>query len=216
MAEPQMTTAEISEIVAAAKSFGRQTFAHASGESGIERAVEGGVDSVEHGYFVSPDQLARMRDGRIAWTPTFAPVQAQVDHAARMGWDQTVVGHLKTILDGHAASLTKAAGMGTLIIAGSDAGSYGVPHGEGLLRELELMERAGLPPITVINAATGASAGRMAYRQKFGVIKPGYLSRFILTRHSPIETVSNLRKARHVVFDNHVFDTPDNADVSGL
>src|SRR5262249_6200485 len=46
--EPQMTTAEISELVRTAQSFGRQTFAHASGDSGIERAIEGGIDSVEH------------------------------------------------------------------------------------------------------------------------------------------------------------------------
>ena len=43
-----MTAAEVTELVAAAKSFDRQTFAHASGDAGIENAVEGGVDSVEH------------------------------------------------------------------------------------------------------------------------------------------------------------------------
>jgi len=40
-------------------------------------------------------------------------------------------------------------------LAGSDAGSLGVPHGAGLLLEMELMERAGLPPLAVIHAATG-------------------------------------------------------------
>src|SRR5207248_11424643 len=111
------------------------TFAHASGDKGIEHAVEGGVDSIEHGFFIRPDQLARMRDRQIAWVPTFAPVQAQVEHAAEMGWDQTIVSNLRQILEQHAASLIKAAELGVRIIAGSDAGSYGVPHGHGLLRE---------------------------------------------------------------------------------
>src|SRR5208283_2175021 len=49
-ADPQMTAEEVLELVAAAKSFGRQTFAHASGDVGMERALEGGVDSIEHGF----------------------------------------------------------------------------------------------------------------------------------------------------------------------
>jgi len=78
--DPQMTTQEASELVTAAQSFSKQTFAHASGDTGIDRAIDGGVDSVEHGFFIRDDQLARMRDRQIAWVPTFAPVQAQLEH----------------------------------------------------------------------------------------------------------------------------------------
>jgi imidazolonepropionase-like amidohydrolase len=199
--EPQMTVEELRELVAAAHAAGRQTFAHASGDAGIERVIDAGVDSVEHGFFVRDDQLARMRDRRIAWVPTFAPVQVQLDHAARFGWDATVAGHLRRILDSHAASLSKAHAMGVIVIAGSDAGSCGVPHGLGLLHELELMERAGMPPVAVINAATGAGADRLGYSEKSGRIQTGWMARFIVTKHSPLETVANLRKALTVVFD---------------
>ncbi len=205
--EPQMTTDEVVQVVAAAQALGRQTFAHASGDSGIERAIEGGVDSIEHGFFLRDDQLAKLRDRQIAWVPTFAPVQKQVDHAAIMGWGTEVVGNLRRILDQHAASLVKAYALGVLIIAGSDAGSYGVAHGVDFLYELELMERAGLPPLAVINAATGTSAGRLSFKEKFGRIAPGYLSRFILTRHSPLVTVANLRQPRIVVFDGQPVDS---------
>jgi imidazolonepropionase-like amidohydrolase len=214
--EPQMTTEELKQLVAAAAAHGRQTFAHASGDAGIERVIESGVDSVEHGFFVRDDQLARMRDRRTAWVPTFAPVQLQVDEARRYGWDATVVGHLQRILDNHAASLAKAHALGVLIVAGSDAGSVGVAHGTGFYSELELMERAGLPPLAVINAATGVSAGRLGFRQKFGRIEPGYLSRFILTRHPPLESVANLRRAKTVVFDGAVYESGDSSDTAGL
>lgn len=214
--EPQMTTAEVSELVAAAKSFGKQTFAHASGDRGIEHVVEGGADSVEHGFFIRDDQLARMRDRQIAWVPTFAPVQEQVDHADRMGWDAVIVANLQRILDRHAASLGRAHALGVQIIAGSDAGSVGVAHGVGLLRELELMERAGLPALAVLNAATGVSANRLGYREKFGRIEPGWASRFLLTRHSPLATVTNLGKPRTLVFDGQVISIDERADVTGL
>ena len=119
-------------------------------------------------------------------------------------------------LEQHAASLAKAHEMGVQIIAGSDAGSVGVAHGIGFLYELELMERAGLPPLAVINSATGTSSNRLAFKEKFGQIKPGFQSRFILTRHSPLEHVSNLRKQKSVVFDGEVFESDEHFDSSGL
>jgi imidazolonepropionase-like amidohydrolase len=213
---PQMTTEEISAIVTAAKSHKRQTIAHGSGDDGIERAIEGGVDSIEHGFFLRDDQLAKMRDRQVAWVPTFSPVQEQLDHADRLGWDAHVVVSLRKILDRHAATLVKASNIGVQIIAGSDSGSCGVAHGLGLLEELELMERAGLAPAAIVHSATGASAGRLAFKEKFGEIKPGYLSRFILTRYSPLETVANLRKERFIVFDDRVFAAGESPDVSGL
>ena len=214
--EPQMTMEEIRELVAAAKSFDKQTFAHASGDDGIERTIEGGVDSIEHGFFVRADQLSKMRDRQIAWVPTFAPVQKQADHADWMGWDAEVVLNLKSILNQHAASLRKAHELGVLIVAGSDAGSYGVKHGLGLLDELEWMERAGIPPLAVINSATGTGSMRLAFKEKFGQIKPGFLSRFILTRYSPLDRIANLRKQRIVIFDDAVFESDETSDSSGL
>ena len=214
--EPQMTAGEVSELAGAARAFGRQTFAHASGDKGIERAIEGGVDSIEHGFFIRDDQLARMRNRGIAWVPTIAPVQMQLDHAAKMGWNDKVASKLRRILDNHAASLLRAWNLGVILIAGSDAGSCGVAHGHGLLYELELMERAGLPASAVLHAATGASASRLAFKERFGLIKPGHLSRFILTRHAPLDTISNLRKPRVIVFDGAVFEPGGEADAPGL
>ncbi len=214
--EPQMTTEEVTALVAAAAEFQRQTFAHASGDRGIDRVIQGGVDSVEHGFFIRDDQLAALRDRDIAWVPTFAPVQRQIDHAALMGWDAGIVANLQRILDAHAASLVKAHALGVTIVAGSDAGSYGVAHGTGLLYELELMERAGMPAAAVIVAATGAGAVRFKYREPLGRIAPGCRSRFILTRHSPLETVRNLRRERSVVFDHQVFATDEGFDAGAL
>jgi len=215
-APPQMTTEEIGAFVKAARAQGKQTLAHASGDAGIEHAIEGGVDTIEHGFFVRDDQLAKMRDREIAWVPTFAPVRRQVDHADRMGWNNTVVANLKRILDRHATSLVKAHEMGTQIIAGSDSGSYGVAHGLGLIYELELMQRAGLSPLAVVHLATGAASERLAFREKFGQIKAGFLSRMIVTRHSPLESIANLGKRRIVLFDGEVFETEGSENFAGL
>ncbi|HEY1648838.1 MAG TPA: amidohydrolase family protein [Terracidiphilus sp.] len=214
--EPQMTAEEIRELVAAARSLGRQTLAHASGDAGIEQAIEGGVDTIEHGFFVRADQLAKMRDQQIAWVPTFAPVQRQIDHAQWMGCDDAVVSNLKNILDQHARMLLQAHAIGVTVIAGSDAGSYGVEHGLGFWYELELMERAGLSPIAILNSATGAGSRRLAFKERFGQVKPGFRSRFILTRHSPLQSVANLRKGKFIVFDDAVIQSVEAIDSTGL
>ncbi len=213
---PQMTADEVGALVAAARSFGKQTLAHASGDAGIDHAIDGGVDTIEHGFFVRDDQLARMRDHNIAWVPTFAPVQKQLDHADRMGYDSNVVSNLKRILDQHATSIVQAHRLGVTVLAGSDAGSYGVPHGLGLLYEMELMERAGLSSIAVVNAATGASAQRLAFKESFGRLRPGMRSRFILTASSPLKSVANLQKSRTVIFDGAVPEAAAGSDIAGL
>jgi len=198
---PQMSIEEVREIVAAAKQHGRQTFAHASGTEGVEHSIEGGVNTVEHGFFITEEQLRKMRDRQIAWVPTFAPVQLQIDRAKDLGWSDEIVGHLKRIIDAHQKMLRRAHELGVIIVAGSDAGSCGVPHALGLLQEMHQMEQAGLPAMAVLKSATGTSAATLAFPEKIGRIASGYRARFILTRHDPTETVANLQKTKSVIFD---------------
>ncbi|NWK54113.1 amidohydrolase family protein [Verrucomicrobiaceae bacterium N1E253] len=206
-AKPQMDTEELSAFTKAAREHGKQSFAHASGDVGIDHVIAAGVDTVEHGFFIRFDQLDRMLEKNIAWVPTFAPVQKQIDHAEIMAWDEDCLANLKKIIENHKDSLRYAHQIGVTIIAGSDAGSYGVPHGEGLLYELELMQEAGLPPINVINTATGNSSKRLDFHEKFGLIQEGYQSRMILSAHHPEENVTNLRKNHLCLFDGTVIES---------
>jgi imidazolonepropionase-like amidohydrolase len=213
---PQMSAEEVKEIVRAAKSHNRQTFAHASGTEGVENSIQGGVTTVEHGFFITEDQLAKMRDHQIGWVPTFAPVQLQIDRAAELGWDDQVVTNLKRIIESHQQMLRRAYSMRVKVIAGSDAGSCGVPHGIGLLEELRHMERAGMPPIAILRAATGISSTMLDFPEPIGQITPGFRARFIITEHDPLETVANLRKEKTVVFDGAAIHSPSDMNTDGL
>jgi imidazolonepropionase-like amidohydrolase len=214
--KPQMPLGELTEFVMASRARGKQTFAHCSGNDGVSNCIGAGVDSIEHGFFVDDDQLARMRDADIAWVPTFAPVQFQLDQPGILGWDESVCANLQKILDAHAASLVKATELGVRIIAGSDAGSHGVPHGWGFLKELSLMEQAGLSPLQVIHAATGAPATRLEFAEDFGILRVGAKPRFIITEHNPLETVANLAKAKTVIFDGTVLTGPAGSREPGM
>lgn len=213
-AKPQMNTEELVDFVQAAKTHGKQTFAHASGDVGIDHVIDAQIDTVEHGFFIRPDQLDRMLEKNIAWVPTFAPVQKQIDHVKIMGWDSECLDNLKKIIANHQVSLAYANQIGVTIIAGSDAGSYGVPHGAGFLYELELMQGAGLSSIEVINSATGNSSDRLDFHESFGRLKEGYKSRMILTAHRPQENVSDLSKEQLCLFDGKVI--PSNFEVQSM
>lgn len=215
-APPQMNAEEISAFVRAAKKLGLQVMAHATGQEGVENCIQGNVDSIEHGFFLTRDQLARMRDQSIAWIPTFIPVQSQVDRFDEAGWEESMVPGLKRILEGHAKSLCLAHEMGVRVIAGSDAGSSGVAHGLGLLDELGLMEKAGMPSLAVLNAATGLSSSFLDLGEAMGSLKKGRKPWFILTQHSPLEKISLLCKEKIIVYGSHILENNGKMSAQGL
>lgn len=215
-AKPQMPADELTAFVQASREHGKQTMVHCSGHDGVANCIAARVDTIEHGYFIDDDQLARIRDTDMVWVPTFAPVQFQVDHPEHIGWSDQVCTNLQRIVDAHSRSLVKAQELGVRVVAGSDAGSHGVAHGWGFIRELELMQVAGISAQHVLHTATGAGRERMGYAERFGALQAGYKSRFILTTHDVLNDVSHLRASKIVVFDGTTLSTGDDESRPGL
>ena len=201
VAKPQFNVEEIQAFKQAAHAHRKHLMAHASGDIGVGYAIDGGVDTVEHGFFVTDDQLGAMRDKAISWVPTFTPVQEQVDHADIMGWKGETLDNLKKILENHARSLQKAIALGINVLVGSDSGSYGVAHGTGLFYEMKLLEEAGMPTLDILCQATHGNNRLLTGNQPFGSFEQGFKPRFIITEYDPLKTVQNLGLERLVVFD---------------
>lgn len=194
-AKPQFTAAEIAEAKAASSAAGRQLMAHASGEAGIQIAIEGGVDTIEHGYFLTRYQLGMMRDKGIAWVPTFAPVWRQLVHADVMGWDAPICDNLRRILDAHRQSLQDALSIGVTLLVGSDAGSCGVAHGAGILDEMHLMEEAGMPARTVLSQTCYGNEQTLAPGSRRPSLCPGAPAIFILAPRDTLQQTTGLESA---------------------
>lgn len=152
--EPQFTLDELRQLVDAGHRRGLKSFVHCSGEDALKLAVAAGVDSIEHGFFMTPAILEAMAAKQIAWTPTFIPVEFQYREPQYGNWDAPTREKLRAILDNHAHCLRLAAEYGVAVMTGSDAGSFGVRHGYGLLEELKLMRQAGMSLEAVLAAAT--------------------------------------------------------------
>lgn len=188
---------ETKRIVATAREVGLKTFAHCSGTEGLEIAVEAGIDSIEHGFFMDRRIIAVMADKGIAWVPTFSPVWFQFEHPEYCGWNPASVGRLREILDRHYELVAAASEAGVPIVAGSDAGSYGVPHGGGVIDELKFQHRAGMPMEKVLASAT--SVPRKLWGCTDADIVPGNEANLLILDGSPFDSVDHLRNIRRII-----------------
>ncbi|HMM05856.1 MAG TPA: amidohydrolase family protein [Clostridiales bacterium] len=103
----------------------------------IRSVVEAGMDSVEHGYFITEEILELMAKHQVAWTPTLAPFANALTYGKTIsGWDQKIV---KSVVEAQSAMVKRAAALKVPLLLGSDSGSSIVPHGRGSQDEYELL-----------------------------------------------------------------------------
>lgn len=190
---PQFDETTLRAIVAASHRRGRRTFAHCSGLEGLEAAVSAGVNSIEHGFFMTRDILGRMADKGIAWVPTFSPVHFQWAHPEIAGWDAATVATLRRILNSHLEHVAIAHALGVELVAGSDAGSPGVVHGTALVDELLHFIEAGIPMRDVLRSAT--SRPRRLWDLAAVNIRPGNEAELVIFEQSPFADPIALRMA---------------------
>lgn len=193
----QFDTQEACLITAAARGHGKKTFVHCSGLDGLKIAVEAGFDSIEHGFFMNREILNGMAEKQLAWVPTFCPVYFQYARPELAGWQSGTVARLWTILDNHYQHIQQTRASGTPLIAGSDAGSYGVPHGISLINELCHMQKAGLSLETVLASAT--SVPRSAWGCESADIRKGLSADIALFDRSPDDDLRHLYQAKAIV-----------------
>ncbi|KAI2617283.1 amidohydrolase [Hypomontagnella submonticulosa] len=185
------TQEEMDAMVAEAKASRVAIAAHAQSPEAVIMAAKAGVTTIEHGFIPGEGVLEAMKENGTIFVPTLS-----VFHVALPGIDRA----MKIILD-H----TKAAyDMGIKLAAGGDTGAF--PHGENAL-ELELMAKAGIPVLDVLQAATlhgwEACGGDLCGR-RFGLLEKGFAADIIAIEGDPIEDFSAVRKVKFVMKDGAI------------
>lgn len=153
----QWTVAELKKIVAAAHERQILVMAHASGEEGISAAIAAGVDSIEHGYYMSTRDLEQMREKNTAWVPTVAPIGNILKYPADR-YSPHEVHTLERILETHLAKINEAHSLKVRLGVGTDAGAYRVPHAMSLYDEIDWLVQTGIPKLEVYRMATYENA----------------------------------------------------------
>ena len=84
-----------------------------------------------------------------------------------------------------AAQIKLGEELGVNLVLGSDAGSYNLPHGEAVFREMISWLEAGVSPVTVFEAATKRAARSMNLTGELGEIAVGARAWFLGTSGDP-------------------------------
>ena len=162
---PHFDGEDLRELVALAGHAGVPVAAHANGTEAVGIAVAAGVDSVEHGILISDPELLAMAADGTRWVPT-------LDTAAQSARRPPVAAAGRGLRTAPGGCGARAGDLGVILVAGSDAGSPGVPHGS-LHTELALLRRAGLSPPEVRRAATSSAAGLLGLGGGYGRLEAG-------------------------------------------
>lgn len=180
---------ELEAIVREAHKRGLRVASHAIGLQGISNSIKAGVDTIEHGHFLTPELARELASRNGTLVPTLF-VYEQIAHATNIPAYAQV--KAQEIIARHKQAIAIAREAGLRIAAGSDAGSPLTPH-TSLHDEMAAMVAAGLTPAESIRAATSDAAVALGLENQIGVVEEGLIADLILVNGNPIENLDVMR-----------------------
>jgi imidazolonepropionase-like amidohydrolase len=200
---PQFTLEEIKSICDTAKDYGMIIAAHAHGDEGIQRAIIGGVTTIEHGTLMSDKSMELMKEYGTYYVPTITAGKEVAAKAKIKGYyDELVVPKALAIGPKIQATFKKAYKAGVKIAFGSDAGVY--PHGINA-KEFGYMNEVGMPAMECIQSATITNALILSMENDLGKIKEGFIADIVATEDNPIDNISTMENVVFVMKEGVVY-----------
>ncbi len=220
---PVLTQQELHSIVATAHDLGLLVRAHVYNSAMLDSALEAGVDVIEHvplpfdsqdnlismvdetGDFRLPSefeaQLLRMIDQGVVLVPTLDVNTHDSYLWGDIGvpWQEFIQANLGVVRFFHDS--------GGDIAVGNDYGVAGMEPGIPL-REMDLLQIAGLTPLEVIEAATRQAAYVCGQSDELGTLEEGQLADLIVVAGNPLEDLKALESVLYVVKDGEVVVSP--------
>lgn len=200
---PQFTIEEVKAICETAKDYGMHVAAHAHGDEGMQRAVIGGVKTIEHGTYMSEKTMELMIKHNAYLVPTLTAGKEVEEKAKIKGfYPEIVVPKALAVGPQIQGTFAKAYKKGVGIAFGTDAGVF--RHGNNG-KEFEFMVEAGMPAMEAIQSATITNAMLLEMENELGQIKKGFLADIIAVNDDPIEKISTLENVVFVMKDGKVY-----------
>lgn len=191
---PQLTPAELTAIMSEAHAWKRKVAAHSHGDVAARQAIEAGVDSIEHGSFLTESTLKLMKDKHVYLVPTrlavfwvnkqadtFPPVIAEKARAAARA---------------HGDMLKMALKMGVPIAFGTDTGVS--PHGMNA-KEFALLVELGMPPSAALVAGTRESAKLLGVDADVGALETGKFADVVAVPGNVLDDISATERVKFVM-----------------
>jgi imidazolonepropionase-like amidohydrolase len=198
---PTFTLDELNAIVDEAHRENHPVASHAIGINGVHNGVMAGVNSIEHGMYIAPDDLKMMAEKGIYYVPTLFVGEYVAQGRAAAGakvWEQMVAIHGDTF--------KRALDAGVKIAFGTDAGGF--PWSVNPAQEFPLMVKYGMTPAQAIRSATATAAELLGMQDKVGTIEPGKYADIVAVPGDPLRDVTALEKVNFVMKGGVVYKRP--------
>lgn len=194
---------ELEAIIQTAADYGMHVAAHAHGAEGMQRAVEAGIHSIEHGTYMSDEIMEMMIDKGTWYVPTIAAGKFVAEKAEVDGYFPPVVAdkarQIGPIIQ---ETFSKAHAAGVPIAFGTDTGVSA--HGDNA-KEFGYMVEAGMSPADALRTATIHAAELLGREDELGRLQPGFAADLIAVDGNPLDDVTLLEDVRFVMRDGQVF-----------
>jgi imidazolonepropionase-like amidohydrolase len=201
VSQPTLTVEELKAIVDETHGWRKKVACHAYNGLGLQRALDGGCDSLEHGLEISDAQIAQMLRQGTWYVPTLAVYYYDWDppdtDSGKRDRKRVAV---------HGVSFQKALRAGVKIAFGTDVGGFAwsEPIAQEFVREVEF----GMTPMQAIQSATARAADLLGKRGQLGIIAPGALADLVAVTGDPLRDISILKNIQFVMKDGVVFKSP--------
>ena len=198
VSQPTLTVEELRAIVDEAHGWGKKVACHAYGGIGLQRALDGGCDSIEHGLDISDAQIAQMLKQGTWYVPTLAVYYTDWAAADTPGGQRD-----RLRASTHEISFKKAMKAGVKIVFGTDMG--GIPWTEPIAQEFTKMVEFGMSPMDAIQSATSRAAVMLDMEGKIGVAAAGAYADIVAVSGDPLQNIKALETVDFVMKDGQVF-----------
>jgi imidazolonepropionase-like amidohydrolase len=192
---------ELTAIVEEAHRAHVKVAAHTYSDEAGRVAVEVGVDSIEHGLYLSEDTFRAMAKRGIYYVPTLMVYEYWRDGIIFAPVPQAKRQQLANTVTEHIAAYRRALKSGVKIAFGTD--TFELPGTNP--RELELMVKYGMTPLDALRAATSGSADLLGISDMAGTIEVGKSADIIAVDGDPLADMSALRDIRLVMKSGEVY-----------
>ncbi|HEX5014507.1 MAG TPA: amidohydrolase family protein [Candidatus Limnocylindrales bacterium] len=196
------SAAEIQRVTDAAHGRGAKVTAHSGRISGARAGVDGGVDSIEHGFELDADVAAEMARRRTALVSTLAVMRSWLTFGRTTSLPRFATDDGRRTIEARQeraiASVQLARKAGVAIAAGTDFGG-GSLRANQLAWEVESLVAAGLEPWEALGAATWRG-GELLGEPAAGVIVEGGPADFFLVHGDPLSEPAALWRVWRVAW----------------
>jgi imidazolonepropionase-like amidohydrolase len=198
VSQPTLTVEELRAIVDEAHGWGKKVACHAYGGIGMQRALDGGCDSIEHGLMLNDAQVAQMIKQGTWLCPTL-----NIYYTDWASADTPDGQRDRKRASEHEASFRRALAAGVKIAFGTDVGGF--PWTDPIAAEFSRMVDLGMTPMQAIQAATSRAAELLDRTGKLGAIVPGAYADVVAVEGDPLANIKILEKVGFVMKDGKVF-----------